>query len=167
MLAGITVPYADTRAADLGWSLGGEPREALALLRVAHGPALLELRVLGASHQAVLDTPAGRCSEVVACLPGGPAGLPAEAIEELPGLRYAFRAQVWQLTGRQLAAAVARLRTDLGGHERAMLGVFPGADDAVTGLRADPMPIGIGWSTWHAYPQTAEMVVTRTRVTPR
>jgi hypothetical protein len=167
MLAAITVPYADTQAADLGWSLGGGPRDALALLQVAYGSALLELRVLGASHQAVLDTPAGRCSEVVACLPGAASGLPAEAIEELPGLRYAFRAQVWQLTRRQLAAAVARLCSELGGHARAVLGVFPGVPDAVTGLRADPMPTGIGWSTWHAYPQTAELVVTRTRVSPR
>jgi Protein of unknown function DUF2617 len=167
MLANITASYADTRAADLSWSIGEAPRAGLASLQVGHGHLRLDLRVLGASHQAVLDTPAGRCAEIVACRPGAPAGLPAEVVEELPGLRYAFRARVRQLPAEELAAAVARLRARLRAHPWAILGVFPGADNAVTALQADHERGGIGWRTWHAYPQTGELVLTRTRATPQ
>jgi hypothetical protein len=167
MLASITAAYSDTRAADLSWSIGEAPRPVLASMRVAYGPIRLDLCVLGASHQAVLDTPLGRCSEIVACRPGAPGGLPAEVVQELPGMRYTFRAQVRQLSRTDFAAAVTRLRTGLRGHPRAMLGVFPGVVDAVTALQADDGRGGIGWRTWHAYPQTSELVVTRTQATPQ
>jgi hypothetical protein len=131
--------------------------------RVASPEGDLDLRVLGASHQAVLDTPVGRCSEIVACRPGAPAGLPAEVVEELPGLRYTFRARVRQLSAEELAAAAARLRARLCGHLRAIVGVFPGNTDALTALQAEPERGGIGWRTWHVYPQTGELVLTKTR----
>ena len=60
-LAGHTVvelvaPYRDTRAEDLCWSLTLPVQPALAVRTVRLGPFVLELRLLGASHQVLVWT---------------------------------------------------------------------------------------------------------------
>lgn len=70
MLTTLTTAYTDTRAADLAWALGREPLPALACLDVELTDAKLQLRLLGASHQVLLEEERGSCSETVACIPG-------------------------------------------------------------------------------------------------
>lgn len=70
MLTTLQTAYSDTRAADLAWTLGREPLPALAVLDLQLGGAELQLRLLGASHQVLLQEDRGVCSETVACMPG-------------------------------------------------------------------------------------------------
>ncbi|WP_116947663.1 DUF2617 family protein [Jiangella endophytica] len=157
MLATLDVPYVDTRAADLVWTLDHPVVPALAL--TAAGP--LELRVLGASHQVVLDG----VVETVACLPGEPARLPGAVRREVGGWTYRFRASVEELPATVLRARVGELRR-LAAVPGAVVAAFPSDPDAVTALRADRLDAGaVGWSTWHAYPGAGQLVTTRTELT--
>lgn len=171
MLRSLDTPYADTAAASLSFLLGGEPLPALDTLVVPDvaGPgSSLELRLLGASHQALLDTAAGRCAEVVACLPGAAPGLPSEVDTTVVGLPYRFQARIDTYGPADFRAVVADLKQRYSDNPRALIGVFPGAPDAVTALVALPANGGaVGWKTWHAYPQTGEVAVTRTSVVAR
>ncbi|MFD0785789.1 DUF2617 family protein, partial [Micromonospora azadirachtae] len=51
----------------------------------------------------------------------------------------------------------------------ALVGVFPGDPDAVTALAVRSGSPGgeVAWRTWHAYPQTNELVLTETVVALR
>lgn len=171
MLRSVDTPYADTDAGSLSFLLGGEPLAALDTLVVPDvaGPgSSLELRLLGASHQALLDTSAGRCAEVVACLPGTAPGLPSEVDTVVVGLPYRFQARVERYPSAAFRAVVTDLKQRYTHHPRALVGVFPGAPDAITALVALPVVGGaVGWKTWHAYPQTGEVAVTRTTVVAR
>lgn len=68
MLTTLNTSYTDTRAADLAWALGREPLPALATLDLELDGARLQLRLLGASHQVLLEEERGSCSETVACI---------------------------------------------------------------------------------------------------
>jgi hypothetical protein len=155
VLVSIDAPYADTTAGDLSFALGLPEQPALHVLEIP--PIGLRLRLLGASHQVVL---AGRCIETVACLPGRPPSLPASVRDGA----YRFAAAVHRLDPAALSRAVARLRDRLAGDPYALVGVFPGDRDAVTALRARAGTGWTRWRTWHAYPQTGELVATRTEV---
>jgi hypothetical protein len=155
LLVRLEAPYADTTAGDLSFALGLPEQPALHVLEIP--AAGLRLRLLGASHQVVL---ADRCVETVACLPGRPPSLPA-AVEDAG---YRFAATVHRLEPAALSQAVARLRERLAGDPYALVGVFPGDRDAVTALHARVGRDSAGWRTWHAYPQTGELVITRTEV---
>jgi hypothetical protein len=147
VLIHLDVPFTDARAADLTLTLGAPREPALEVLRA--GP--VELRLLGSSHQALVDGGA-TLSETVACRPGGAGALPARAREG----GYRFQARVERLApddyarrAREIVAAVA------GG---GLVGVFPGLADAFTALLLHPGP---SWETWHGYPQSGELVHTR------
>lgn len=157
MLATLDVPYVDTRAADLVWTLDHPVVPALAL-NVA-GP--LQLRVLGASHQVALDG----LIETVACLPGEPARLPGVVRRRAHGWTYDFRATVEELAPAVLRARVRELHR-LAAAPDAVVAAFPSDPDAVTALRADRLDArAVGWSTWHAYPGAGQLVTTRTELT--
>lgn len=166
MLVTLDTPYVDTTVADLSFALDLDEQPALEVLELADplGPGTrLQLRLLGASHQIVLDAPAGRLVETVACLPGRVPGLPGETTEERPGLRYRFRTTVHR-SPRLVAEFAADVRA---APTRALTltGVFPGDPAGVTSLSADlSAPNGVSWRTVHAYPGTGELVVTRTGV---
>lgn len=173
MLVCLDTPYVDTSAADLTLELGGPERPALHVLDLAlPGRVRLRLRLLGASHQVVLrattavgDDPAEvELTETVACLPGRPPELPATVHDESTG--YRFTATVLRPTGAELSTRVAALRAELTDDPYALVGVFPGDPDAVTALavRPDPPAGTVRWRTWHAYPQTSELVLTETVV---
>jgi hypothetical protein len=141
VLVTLDTPYADTTAADLRFALDLPELPALATLTLDTGPhRRLELRLLGASHQVVLHTPAGRLTETVACLPAAADGLPRRLVRP----DYAFRAEIRRLRGTLNA--------------RALAGEFPGSPDALTVIAAE----GTTWWTVHAYPQSGEIVRTRT-----
>ncbi|MEQ4305854.1 DUF2617 family protein [Plantactinospora sp. B6F1] len=179
MLVTLETAYEDTTAAELSLALDSPEQPALHLLdldldldppaRPGRPGVRLQLRLLGASHQVVLDSPGGGLIETVACLPGRRPELPATLAD--PATGYRFAARVRRLAAVELAARTARLRRDLADDPYALVGVFPGGPDAITALRVecrtDPCAGAgrIGWRTWHAYPQSAELVETETVVT--
>lgn len=160
--------YADTRAEDLRWTLTHPELPALATAAPVGLP--VRLRVLGASHQVVVDGPGlPVLVETVAYVPGVDAHLPT------PGVRttlaggpwsYELETHVEELSAADLSARVAGLLADLDGRPAALSAAFPGDADAVTALLAEPEPGGAAWRTWHAYPQHGQLVHTRTRVRP-
>lgn len=171
MLITLDVPYADTTAADLSFALGLPEQPALHVLDVpvpGRPGAALRLRLLGASHQVVLRAGATELVETVACLPGRPPSLPAAVHERERG--YRFTATVQRLSLDEISARAAVLRRALADDPHALVGVFPGDEDAITALHvqvgaADARATEVSWRTWHAYPQTGEMVETETAVT--
>ncbi|MFI0353483.1 DUF2617 family protein [Actinomadura sp. 9N407] len=185
MLTSVDTPYADTRADALSFALGLAPLEALAVLsvQIPGGPAV-ELRLLGASHQVLVAADGARgpneaaFSETVACLPGDPEPLPGRMRASQGGWAYDFTATtVTHDDDAAFGRAVRDLLVRLDGREDALTGTFPGSPYAVTALAlsaeplvfADPSPSTppagrTGWRTWHAYPQTREIVMTRSRL---
>ncbi|PSK64201.1 hypothetical protein B0E53_03841 [Micromonospora sp. MH33] len=161
MLVALDAPYVDTCAADLSLALGGPERPALHVRELTlPGGLRLRLRLLGASHQVIC----GDLTETVACLPGGPPHLPDALHDETAG--YRFTATVLRPAGDGLRTRVAALRAELADDPYALVGVFPGDEDAVTALAVRPAPPdgSVAWRTWHAYPQTNELVLTETVV---
>ncbi|MGC5017406.1 DUF2617 family protein [Micromonospora sp. DT47] len=169
MLVSLHTPYVDTSAADLSLALGGPERPALHVRDLdLPGGVRLRLRLLGASHQVVLQPAGGSTlTETVACLPGGPPHLPGTLRDEAGG--YRFTATVLRPPAGELRSRVAGLRAELADDPYALVGVFPGDPDAVTALAvcADPPDGSVAWRTWHAYPQTNELVLTETVVALR
>lgn len=157
MLATLDTAYADTRADALSFALGLPPLDALAVLPLTRAGVTVELRLLGASHQVI----AGPVSETVACLPGSPGPLPGVVRQAVPGWSYEFAATVRTCDPAGFEGAVAELRERYADRTDTLLGSFPGSPHAVTVLALES---GLGWRTWHAYPQTGEIVATRTRM---
>jgi hypothetical protein len=164
----LDTPYADARADGLSFALGLPPLDALAVLPVERAGLTVELRQLGASHQVI----AGPLSETVACLPGRSEPLPGRAVTSVPGWAYDFAATTAAHSdGTAFARAVEAVCARLADRGDALTGSFPGSPHAVTALALEDtaeQEAGFGWRTWHAYPQTREIVMTRSRlVRPR
>lgn len=172
MRAGISAPFVDTRAADLTWTLDHPPVEPLATRAVRVGGTVVEFRVLGASHQVRAGVPGDSAQELletVACLPDEAGALPRRTttlIADTAGYRFTstvevlapeeFRARVWQLTA------------EINETPNGLAATFPGDSLAVTAMVAHTPPerdTTLGWRTWHAYPQSGELVTTTTSVT--
>ncbi|MEU3958103.1 DUF2617 family protein, partial [Streptomyces achromogenes] len=98
MLTTLNTSYTDTRAADLAWALGREPLPALATLDLELTGSKLQLRLLGASHQVLLEEERGICSETVACIPGSSTPLPLGVAKRVGDWEYEFAARVEVLT---------------------------------------------------------------------
>jgi hypothetical protein len=125
-----------------------------------------------AEHSALVET--------VACLPGRRPELPAVLAD--PATGYRFTARVLRPDSATMSARTAALRRELAEDPYALIGVFPGGPEAITALRlhragirtrldgvgdigAGAIGAGeIGWRTWHAYPQSGELVETETVV---
>jgi hypothetical protein len=106
-----------------------------------------------------------RLHERVACQPGVPGDLPAAREQPAGAHRYAFTSLVTPLTAEAAAAVCARVAQDAHG----LVGIFGEDPDAFTALRAAPERCsgggdGVAWETWHAYPQSGELVLTTGRV---
>ncbi|MFF4587902.1 DUF2617 family protein [Streptomyces sp. NPDC000345] len=167
MLTTLNTSYTDTRAADLAWALGREPLPALATLDLELSGAKLQLRLLGASHQVLLEGEQGRCSETVACLPGSSTPLPLGVAKRVGEWEYEFAARVEVLTPGQFAGRAQELLALVTDHPHGLAGVFPGSPHAFTALLAQRHEDHVHWRTWHAYPQDGQLVATRTRVAVR
>lgn len=181
MIPTLETAYVDVCARSLGWALGLPARPALATVTVpvpakgsateAGGPAhvwQLELRLLGASHQVLVHGDGALlCSETVACDLPGAEPLPTTARSEHPHSgSYEFSSQVQLLDADALVAAVDELERDLDGRDDILVGRFPGVPHATTALAVDVLTRRLlAWRTWHAYPQTGELVTTRSRLT--
>jgi hypothetical protein len=182
VLIEVRKPYVDVSAHDLTLTLGAPAAPAIESLLLELGGCEIELRLLGHSHQALVDG-GERASETVACLPGVAGELPLRRTDG----RYDFRARVERLAGDAYAARARGVLACVGDDPRALAGVFadappgPGSGGAVcdapgggrlapglafTALAAHPLAggAGIAWTTWHGYPQTGEIVVTASRL---
>jgi len=171
VLIEVRQPYVDVSAGDLSLTLGAPAAPALELLHARLGRHEIELRLLGCSHQALIDG-GTRLSETVACVPGVAGVLPPRRTDG----GYDFRARVERhdpdAYGARATAVLARAADD----PLALAGLFarpPG--DAASGDLAMPAftalvvaslhsGVGITWTTWHGYPQGGEIVVTTSRL---
>lgn len=151
-LHAITSPFVDTRAADLRLGLDLAPLEALATCTASDA----ELRVLGASHQVVVETEGVTFSETIAYLPN--VSLPLPSQHAAPG--YALRSRVTHLTPHALREEVDALVRSLADRDDAVVARFPGHELAVTALVAERLDDELTWRTWHVYPQHGELVET-------
>jgi hypothetical protein len=169
MLTTLETPYTDTRAGDLAWCLGKEALPALAVLGVRIGDAGglradVELRLLGASHQVLVDAGRGECSETVACLPGSQAPLPFGVARRVGVWDYEFAARIETLSDGSFAGRAQELLALVADHPQGLAGTFPGARHAFTAMLVQGGEGSVRWRTWHAYPQEGRLVTTRTRV---
>ncbi|MEZ0067912.1 hypothetical protein ABIA32_003928 [Streptacidiphilus sp. MAP12-20] len=167
MLTTLHTNYTDTRAGDLAWCLGSGLLPALAVLDLKLGPNTIQLRLLGASHQVVLDEGQEGCVETVACLPGRRTPLPARAAERVSGWEYEFAARIERLTTPEFEGRAGELLALVENHPHGLAGVFPGDPNAFTALLAGCDEHGILWRTWHAYPQEGRLVCTRSTLRRR
>lgn len=164
MLTTLKTVYSDTRASDLAWALGREPLPALATLDLELEGAKMQLRLLGASHQVLLEEDRGSCSETVACIPGSKTPLPLGVSERVGDWEYEFAARVEMLSRSAFAGRAQELLALVSDHPNGLAGVFPGSPDAFTAMLAQRHEGQVHWRTWHAYPQEGQLVSTRTRV---
>ncbi|TKA11273.1 DUF2617 family protein [Actinacidiphila oryziradicis] len=169
MLKSLSTTYTDTRAGDLAWCLGLEPLPALAVLDLELGGSRrsrvqVQMRLLGASHQVILDAPHGRCSETVACLPSSSAPLPLGVAKRIGEWDYEFAARVETLSRGSFAGRAQELLALVADHPNGLAGTFPGHPHAFTAMLVQNMEGGVHWRTWHAYPQEGRLVATRSRL---
>jgi hypothetical protein len=169
MLTTLNTAYTDTRAGDLAWVLGKAALPALAVLglEVGDGRALraqVELRLLGASHQVLVDAGPGECSETVACLPGSQAPLPYGVARRVGAWEYEFGARIEALSRRAFEARAQELLALVADHPMGLAGTFPGDPHAFTAMLVQCAEGSVRWRTWHAYPQEGRLVATRTKV---
>ena len=167
MLIEVRQPYVDVSAHDLSLTFGAPAAAAIEILRVTAGGFAIELRLLGFSHQALVNG-GTVLSETVACVPGVSGSLPQRRTDGA----YSFRADVERHGDDSYAARAAVVLARAAEDPHALAGMFPAApgarDDArraltaFTALAVHPPASGegIAWTTWHGYPQTGEIVVT-------
>ncbi|MCQ0024566.1 DUF2617 family protein [Streptomyces somaliensis DSM 40738] len=164
MLTTLQTAYTDTRAADLAWTLGKEALPALAVLDLELAGTRIQLRLLGASHQVLLEEGGATCSETVACMPGSSTPLPLGVSRKVGGREYEFAAHVETLAPGAFAERAQELLALVADHPQALAGTFPGSPHAFTAMLAQRDEDRVRWRTWHAYPQEGQLVVTRTSV---
>jgi hypothetical protein len=164
----LVVPYRDTRAEDLCWSLALPVQPALAVRSVRLGGFVLELRLLGASHQVLAWAEQETellCLETVACLPGLADPRPERDLRPLPGSGrqwgYEWEAETLVLAGPAFDRAVQRVRRSVAANPHSLAGFYPGAPGALTAVLPEPVRTGVRWTTWHSYPQEGRLVRTR------
>ncbi|NLU76298.1 DUF2617 family protein [Streptomyces sp. HNM0575] len=164
MLTTLSTPYTDTRAGDLGWALGLGPLPALARRTLELDGATVELRLLGASHQVLLEEDGRVCSETVACMTGSSTPLPLGVSRSTGDWEYDFAARVETLSPTAFASRAQELIELVSDHPGGLAGTFPGDAQAFTALLVQRPPGHVRWRTWHSYPQEGRLVSTRTRV---
>ncbi|WP_210754415.1 DUF2617 family protein [Gordonia paraffinivorans] len=164
-IATLSVAYADTSAARLGFSLDAPLQDPLAVRDAEIDGITVSVRLLGTSHQVVLDDGVHRICETVACLPEVASAVP----ESFQQTGYHFTSRVEQATPDRFAPLVEQLTALVTERSAAgfpcVLGVFPGHPHAVTAIVTDASPEEISWRTWHAYPNAGEVVVTASHLT--
>jgi hypothetical protein len=160
MLASFDVAYADVHAETLCFTLDEPPMDALVTLTLRVAGVQAELRLLGSSHQVV----AGPVTETVATLPGRPGPLPYNLGREVGGWSYRFTADVYRRATADFRSATSFLRGYLADRDDALAATYPEAPDAISGIMLRPVRRGLDWRTWHTFPLTREIVVTRSRM---
>ncbi|MDI3407845.1 DUF2617 family protein [Streptomyces cavernicola] len=167
MLTTLQTSYTDTRADDLAWALGREPLPALAALDLQLQDVKVQLRLLGASHQVIIEQGDSSCSETVACIAGSSTPLPLGVAKRVGDWEYEFAARVETMSSGSFAGRAQELLALVSDHPNGLAGVFPGSPHAFTALLVQRQDDQVHWRTWHAYPQEGQLVATRTRVGAR
>jgi hypothetical protein len=160
----IQAPFADVRGDALRWALDLPPQAALASHEVplADGRTV-GLQVLGASHQVLVRRGDDvLLSETVACDLADAVPLPARTRRT----GYRFDSRVERLAPEPFRTRVAGLVERLDADPQAIVAGFPGTPYAVTAIAVDSTGPALAWQTWHAYPQTGELIHTTTRLHP-
>lgn len=176
MIVALEVPFTDAAASQLGF-LPAAP--ALPVLSVLERPDLVpdghvSLRLLGASHQAVLSLPGGSYAETVACAATVDGALPTTRATTVGDWHCRLRVSVVECSTDQLAADCRRMRRCAAEEDphHSLYASFPGHPLAVTFLRVRPATVDTtsgstaGWSTVHVYPESGQQVLTRTDLHP-
>lgn len=162
--AQLAVAYADTSASQLGFSLSAPLQEPLAQEDREIDGITVSVRLLGASHQVLVEDGVQRICETVACLPEVTSALP-ESFQESG---YYFSSRVEHVNPDQLAALVeqlsVRVTEQLATGHPCVMGRFPGEPHAVTAIVSESTDDSISWHTWHTYPKAAEVVITSSRI---
>ncbi|MBD0861602.1 DUF2617 family protein [Gordonia sp. zg691] len=162
--ATLAVTYADTSAAQLGFSLSAPLQEPLAQEDGEIDGISVSVRLLGASHQVLVEDGSQRICETVACLPEVTSALPQSFQES----GYYFRSRIEQATPDQFAALVeqlaARVTEQMATGHPSVMGRFPGEPLAVTVIVTESSDNTVTWHTWHTYPQAGEVVITSSRI---
>jgi len=129
-------PYVDVSAHDLSLTFGAPAQPAIEVLRLRAGGYAIELRLLGFSHQALVEGGA-ELSETVACVPGVSGTLPARRSDG----RYDFRARVEQHPDAgAYAARASAILANVADDRCALAGVFAAAPGAAAApLAAAPL----------------------------
>ena len=174
LLAG--APFADASPDDLTFSTDAPRLPALAVRRAAPAGLLgtaLELRVLGASHQVVLERDGHEWVETLACRPGHAPFLPTALRRAAPvpfAADYETGCTVTGHSRRGLRRQVDRLLGTCRSAPHALVVRFAGDPSALTGLCAwEDGAGGLLWRSWHVYPQVRRIVHSRSalRLLPR
>jgi hypothetical protein len=160
MLTTLDLAVEDARAETLAFTLDEPPLDALSARTLLVGGLEVELRLLGPAHQVI----AGPVVETVAALPGRPGPLPYELRREVGGWSHRFTADVYRRDAADFGRAVAFLRDYLETHPNGIAAAFAHRPAAISGVMLKPVRRGLDWRAWHTFPDTREIVVTRSRM---
>lgn len=178
MIVELDVPFVDTGVSDLRYLPDAPPLPVLAALD--HSDLVpdghLSLRLLGASHQAVLALPDGAYAETLACVGRDGAALPPARSLTVGRWRFGLRIDVDDASREELSSACREMRR-CAAHDdprRSLYASFPGHPLAATFLRIRPGIAGHhgapatapAWLTVHVYPDVGKRVRTRTEIRP-
>lgn len=158
------MPYVDVSAASLTFRPDAPSMPVLDRLVRDAGPLRLSLRLLGASHQAVVATPDGLIAETLAYRDGLAPDLPERFTQRVGGWRHRYTCGVERLTVPELRDRVRALRSR-GDEDGVIIGVFGDRPDALTALEVTGTA-PLAWRTVHTYPQYGEIVTTEAAVEP-
>lgn len=152
------MPYIDVSAASLTFRPDAPSMPVLGRLDRDAGPLRLSLRLLGASHQAVIATPDGLIAETLAYRDGLASDLPEQFSQRVGSWQHRYHCTVEHLTVPELRSRVREL------HARSeeadlLIGVFGDRPDAVTALEITG-DTPLTWRTVHTYPQHGQIVTT-------
>jgi hypothetical protein len=162
MIVHVELAFVDVRADALSLVYGAPIASALAAVSATRADNELELRLLGCSHQAVVND--GAFCETVSCQTGISGYLPHHARHSAAQGSYAFNARIEKLTPREYSAVAGRVIEAVATDDAGLVGIFAGPADAFTALQVRPPDYGLAWRTWHGYPQTSELVITETHL---
>lgn len=162
------MPFVDVSAASLTFRPDAPSMPVLDLLERDAGPLRLSLRLLGASHQAVVATPDGLIAETLAYRSDFAPDLPEAFSQRVGSWQHRYECTVERLTVPELRQQVRSLRDRAvmrTGEPDLLVGVFGEDLDAVTALEVTGTA-PLSWRTVHTYPQHGEIVTTTSTVTP-
>ncbi|GAB2812472.1 hypothetical protein GCM10022221_07510 [Actinocorallia aurea] len=126
-------------------------------------------RMAGVDIQARLlptgfQVAAGPCVETIAQVEGRPGPLPYHLGREVGGWSYVFTADVYRRDYSDFTRAVAFLRRYLADRDDALAASFPGRQDVLCGVLVRQVRRGIEWRGWYTFPETRQVVSTRSRL---